>query len=187
MAMLTLEDLSGKADAVVFSETFERLAGVIKPDAMVFVTGSVDRRRDRPSIIVDQIIPIDEAIEQLTGALELRLGDACAGADFLQRLSEVLLRHRGQTPIQMQLRLPRHGGVKVTVQPDKQWFVKPSRRLVDELVGLLKEENLLLRPKVANGNGGNGRRFYSRPAPRQAPLISNGPNATPSPAVTRFD
>jgi DNA polymerase-3 subunit alpha len=46
MAMLTLEDLSGKADAVVFSETFERLAGVIKPDAMVFVTG-----RDRKSVV----------------------------------------------------------------------------------------------------------------------------------------
>ena len=76
MAMLTLEDLTGKADAVVFSDAYERLGERIGLEAMVFVAGTVDRRRERPNIIVDEIIPIDQALEQLTSGIGLRLTSA---------------------------------------------------------------------------------------------------------------
>jgi len=191
MAMLTLEDLTGKADAVAFAETYERVADRLKPEAMVFVCGSVDRRRERPSIIIDDVIPIDGAIEQLTASVVLRLDETAVMGDSLQRLREVLVRHRGPCPVCLEIRPSCRRDVCATVRPDKQWFVKPSRRLVDELVGLLKEENLLLRPKQAAGNGrsgpnGNGGRFY-RPVPRQGSLIPGAQNAPSSQAVTRFD
>jgi DNA polymerase-3 subunit alpha len=80
MAMLTVEDLTGKCDAVVFSETYEQFANLVKPDAMVFLAGSVDTRRERPSIVVDEILPIDSAIEMLTAGLTLKVGQALAGA-----------------------------------------------------------------------------------------------------------
>jgi hypothetical protein len=89
--------------------------------------------------------------------------------------------------------------VRVTVRPDARWFVAPSRQLVSELVGLLGEENLLLRPKKPADNGGS-RKFYQKPAgPRQAGMFRPPPPqqqeayiASPaareaSPAVTRFN
>jgi hypothetical protein len=98
------------------------------------------------------------------------------------------MRHRGSCPVLLEVRPASRPDVRATVRPDKQWFVAPSRRLVDELVGLLREENLLLRPRSAGNGGGNGggRRFY-RPAQRQGPAAPNGPNGNVSPAVTRFD
>ena len=186
MAMLTLEDLTGKCDAVVFSDAYEHFAELLVPEVMVFVTGSIDRRRERVSIIVDDIIPIDTAIERLTGSITLRMPPAMTG-EFLRRVHDVLVRHRGNCPVFFQVRPASRGDLITTIRPDKQWFVNPTRRLTDELVGLLGQENLRLRPKPANGGprlaNGNGWRARKPPA-RQQRL----PNNTPaSPAVTRFN
>jgi DNA polymerase-3 subunit alpha len=180
MAMLTLEDLTGKADAVAFSETYERLSSLIHPEAMVFVVGMVDRRRDRPSIIVDDIIPINLALEQLTGAILLR-PPAGSGSEFFKGLQDVLAKHRGQCPIVLEIVPSLRSDVKAVVKPDRQWCVQPSRNLIDALTQLLPEENILLRPKPG-GNGTPRRGQFNKfgSAPR-------GQTGQASPAVTRFD
>jgi hypothetical protein len=73
MAMLSVEDLTGKGSAVVFAETYEKLGGLLQEQALVFVIGTVDRRRDRPSIIVNDLAPLETALEKLTGSVLLRL------------------------------------------------------------------------------------------------------------------
>lgn len=166
MAMLTVEDLSGKCDAVVFPRTFDALGELLKAEEMVFLRGTVDRRRERPNIIVEDVIPIDRAIEQLTGQVTVRLGGAGLAEEVLQRTREVLERHRGNCPVLFELAPPGQPDVRTTVRPDTRWFVQPSRKLVDDIEDLLGQENLLLTPKPnENGNGGgNGRRAYRKPA-----------------------
>ncbi len=88
MAMLTLEDLFGKSDAVVFPDTYEKTRALLEKDALVFVSGSIDRRREKPSIIVDDLIPINAALEQLTLAIKLTLPGIQPGGEFLGRLQE---------------------------------------------------------------------------------------------------
>ena len=80
----------------------------------------------------------------------------------------------------LELRPATRGDVMTTIRPDKQWFVKPCRRLVDEFRGLLGEKNVRLRPKPPaqgsgqrNGGGFGGSQRYGgtngsyRPAARQ--------------------
>jgi DNA polymerase-3 subunit alpha len=180
MAMLTLEDLIGKADAVVFSEAYQRLTALIRPEAMVFVVGTVDRRRDRPNIIVDEIIPIDQALEQLTGAITLR-PPAGSGQDFFKTLQGLLAQHPGQCPISLEIVPQLRSDVKAVIKPDRQWYLQPSRKLLDALTKLLPEETISLRPKP--GNNGAGRRGPFNKF-SQAP---RGQAGQASPAVTRFD
>jgi len=185
MAVLTVEDITARCDAVVFADAYERLADLLTPEAMVFIIGSIDRRRERVSIIVEDVIPIDRAIEQLTGSVTLRLPPAVTG-EYLRRVHDVLVRHRGNCPVFFRLRPAGRGDVLTTVRPDKQWFVKPTRRLVDELVGLGGEENLLLRPKLPNGTRrpANGLRRAGKPYAR--PRLIPG-NTVTSPAAQRFN
>ncbi len=175
MAMLTVEDLTGKCDAVVFPRAYETYAEMLVPENMVFLMGTVDWRRERPNILVDEIIPIDQAIEQLTASVLLRLGPGQPGEDLLQRLHDVLVRHRGECPILIELRPAQQSDVRATVRTDRQWSVHPTRGLVDELVGLLGQENIVLMPKRANPNGGNGngRRFPRRQPARQGQLVTD--------------
>ncbi len=161
MAMLTIEDLTGKCDAVVFSETYEKYAHLIEPEAMVFITGAADRRRERINIVVDEITPINQAIERLTGEILIRIPRSRPMNEVLEPLKEILLAHRGSVPVCIQLRTTLRNDITATVRPDREWFVAPSRKLVDRLTDLLGEENLLLKPKN-NNNGANRHNNYRR-------------------------
>ncbi len=169
MAMLTVEDLTGSCEAVVFAEVYEKVTELLRADQMVFLVGTVDRRRDRVSLIVQEVIPLDRAVEERTGSLLLRLPSGAAVAELLKRLHDVLVRHRpsrgsgrpgfdtelsrgalgegrGDCPVFLEIRPATRGDVRTIVRLDRPWCVRPNRRLIDELVGLLGEENIVLRP-----------------------------------------
>ena len=75
MAMLTLEDGVAKADAVTFSETFATCYMHLEVDRVVFLEGKVDRRREEPSIVVDKVIPVEDAASRLARAVKIVLRD----------------------------------------------------------------------------------------------------------------
>jgi DNA polymerase III subunit alpha len=60
MAIVQLEDLTGKAEAVVFPKSFERIGEHIIADRRLMVWGKVDRRDDRTQFIIDDAEPIEE-------------------------------------------------------------------------------------------------------------------------------
>jgi len=59
MAFLTLEDASGQSEAVVFSDTYERLQKLLVEEATLMVWGKVDRRDDRVQLIIEDAEPIE--------------------------------------------------------------------------------------------------------------------------------
>ena len=54
MAVLTLEDLHGTIEAVVFPRVYERGVELWREDAILIVEGKVDTRSDRPQLVVDR-------------------------------------------------------------------------------------------------------------------------------------
>jgi hypothetical protein len=54
MAVLTLEDLHGSIEAVVFPRVYERASEVFREDSILIIEGKVDTRGERPQIVVDR-------------------------------------------------------------------------------------------------------------------------------------
>ena len=75
MAHLTLEDKTGPIDAVVFPRTYDLVAPLLETDRIVFLKGKIDRKRETPQLLVDEVIPIELAPEQLTRAVKIVLHD----------------------------------------------------------------------------------------------------------------
>ncbi len=78
MAMLSIEDASsaagaGPMDAVVFPRTYAVVQPLLESDAIVILKGKIDRRREEPNLIVDEVIPIEMAAERLTRAVRIKL------------------------------------------------------------------------------------------------------------------
>ncbi|HAI14783.1 MAG TPA: DNA polymerase III subunit alpha [Phycisphaerales bacterium] len=73
MAMITIEDKTGSIDGVIFSDAYAIAAPLLESDAIVLLKGKVDRRREEPNIIVNQVIPVRDAVSQLTQAVNIRL------------------------------------------------------------------------------------------------------------------
>ena len=179
MAMLTLEDLTGKCDAVVFPKTFATVSELLHPEALIFIKGTIDRRRERPSIIVDDVIPINQAVEQLVGQIMLTLPAGGTASCLLERTAELLKSNAGNCPVLLKMTPTSRNDICMTIRTGKQWFVTPSTQVVETLEGLFEQENLLLMPKH-NGNGRglagrNGRRAnFGR---RASSMQANGPTA----------
>jgi DNA polymerase-3 subunit alpha len=156
MAVLTVEDVSGQCEAVVFPGVYEEYRDLLTEEAMVFLRGTVDRRRERANIVVEEVVPMDAAVERLTGALLLRLP---AGADdaLLGRLGEVLRAHGGDRPVRLEVTPQARPDVRAQIRVGPELHVAPSRALVAELAELLDEQNVVLQP-AGGGNGAPGRR-----------------------------
>lgn len=59
MAFVTLEDLQGAVELVVFTRVWERAEPWLKPEQIVVATGKVDAERGDPKILVQEIRPVD--------------------------------------------------------------------------------------------------------------------------------
>jgi DNA polymerase III subunit alpha len=81
MAMLSLADRHGQVEGVIFPDSFAKSGEFLQMDRPVVVVGSVDRSRAEPSLIVDRVIPIEQAQEQLATRLEVRLRGSTADGE----------------------------------------------------------------------------------------------------------
>ena len=61
MGFITLEDLSGQIEGLVFPKVYEKYQGKFAADDLVAVSGKLSvREEESPKLLVDRIIPLDE-------------------------------------------------------------------------------------------------------------------------------
>ncbi len=86
MAKLTFEDLSGSVPAMLWPEDFARNEAAVQDDAIVFVKGTLDRRREPAELIITRIIPIERAAAELSRGVVVRLHKGVHQPADLERL-----------------------------------------------------------------------------------------------------
>ncbi|MDR7401435.1 MAG: DNA polymerase III subunit alpha [Armatimonadota bacterium] len=153
MAFVTLEDLTGTCEVIVFPKTYEQAHLVLKRDAVVVVRGRVDVTEQQAKVLADRVVPLEEAeeVEPLLpsggvpeadgngaeparpAALHVRVDTRRCGEDGLLRLREVLSRRRGPAPVFLHLIT---GGREVVMNA-RDLQVHPSADLQAEIEQLL--------------------------------------------------
>jgi len=68
MGFVTLEDLQGKIELVIFSRAWKNIVDWIENDSIVVVTGKVDRERGEPKILVDSMTADYNRLKPLKGS-----------------------------------------------------------------------------------------------------------------------
>jgi len=139
MAIVTVEDLEGQIDCTLFAETLadviKRWPDAIKAESILFIRGKIDKRRETPGIIVNDVVPIDQAVSRLTTAVGVELDRSRHNEEMVPRLGSLLKNHKGN--VEVFLRVPANGWRAVTLRLDRQWAVRPDRELVGDLEELL--------------------------------------------------
>ena len=168
MGILLLEDMSGTAEAVMFSNVFGQFGHLVSGDDAVaeqpvFVMGRVDHGRGDPQIIVDKLVPIDgQPLEKGRLLIALR-GPKLNGSanSTMGRVRELLIEHNPASAgtdsdrisdVSLGQSVPYDLVVEtetafVTLNPES----KPRVRL---LPGLVKELCTLLGPGAVHLHGG---------------------------------
>lgn len=75
MAIATLADRNGTFDAVLFAETFAAYGELMQEGKVVVLSGSIDRSRAEPGVIVDRVFAVEDAAAHLASRIEIRLTD----------------------------------------------------------------------------------------------------------------
>jgi len=133
MAMITIEDLHGQIDGVLFCDTFAACGEALSDHAMIFIVGQVDKSRGAASIKVDRVIPIARAASELAGSIEIHLDEGEEAEATLAMLNGEL---------QRQARLNGSGGKPVPVRlhlyaDSKHVILEPTRLRVAASESLL--------------------------------------------------
>ena len=74
MAVVTLEDLQGTLEVVVFPKTYEQTAGIWRDGAILLVAGRVDHRGDEASLLADSVWDWDAVADQGAEAFAKEVG-----------------------------------------------------------------------------------------------------------------
>jgi DNA polymerase-3 subunit alpha len=143
MAMLTLEDITGKLDAVVFPRTYTNISALLEEEQMIFVTGMLDRSRNRPQIIIEEVTPIDRALEQFTGAVKIRL-PGNENVEMENSLQEAIRDYSGSCPVILETRPAVKPDLVAAVKAGENFRVQPSRELVTRLEEVLGGQDYVL-------------------------------------------
>ncbi|MFI7065731.1 DNA polymerase III subunit alpha [Kribbella sp. NPDC050124] len=102
-ATATVEDLAGSIECLFFPATYQVLSGQLIQDAIVFVTGRLDKREDVPRLIAAEI-----AIPDLSEApvVKLELAQANVVPRTVNQLRYVLAAHPGPSEVHLRVRGP---------------------------------------------------------------------------------
>ncbi|HRU04235.1 MAG TPA: DNA polymerase III subunit alpha [Candidatus Brocadiia bacterium] len=152
MARLDFEDLTGKVSAVVFPEAFKKFGSMMNPGDIVFLQGTVDRSMERPSFRVDNVIPLADAPQRLAASATLRLERLSLDEPALARLKSVCERHKGPTPLSLDIGLPDRRRVLIRSQLN----VKVTGAFAQEIAAVTGDGRLVLSPQTYDPNSGRG-------------------------------
>ncbi len=132
MAILTVEDLAGSVDALVFGELYDRVALLIhQPSLALWLKGTVVQEEKGPKLVAQEITTLDAALPRWPEKLDLRLQAAGATKEQLLALKDILARHRGPVPAFLHLLAPKGQGAILALPPELG--LTPSPQLAEEV------------------------------------------------------
>ncbi|MBF0424287.1 MAG: DNA polymerase III subunit alpha [Magnetococcales bacterium] len=107
MAFLTLEDMYGQIEAVLFPEVYQASRIALEGEGPVIVTGSVSSGEEEPKVIVDALRPLDAFREEVCRELRIETSALTLSQETLGRLKILLAKHQGgRCRIRFTLRWP---------------------------------------------------------------------------------
>lgn len=138
MALLTLEDLEGQVEVVVFPDLYASNLGLLQEERVVVITGDGSKRGEGVSVRASQIWSIEQAWEQLVRGMHLYFNLSENGETQFTALRNRLALHRGRTRLYLHLNLSDTD--QVTISAGDQYLVRPGpdlTRLIKEIAGTI--------------------------------------------------
>ena len=133
-AIVTLEDLEGSVEVMVFPNHYQQAGPILAEDTVITVRAKVDRSDDDGIRVVAQEVSPADLSEAIAGPLRLTLQQSRCVPPLMERLREVLADHPGTTEVHLHLT----GGTRTTVlRLDDRNRVTASPSLFADLKALL--------------------------------------------------
>jgi DNA polymerase III subunit alpha len=143
MCVFTLDDASGSIEVVVFPEAFKQHGHYTENGRSVLVHGRFERDDESVRLLASEIVPLEMVRERLAKSVAIRLSMPPHGRATLERLLELLARHKGDRRVAFVVfEQDRHLRVTADVSGIR---VRPSEQLVSEVEKICGAGSVSLR------------------------------------------
>lgn len=142
MAIVTFEDFFGSVEVLIFPKVFPLVEIQLKPDAVVLVRGKISLREDRPRLMADEVIPLEDALKVRVHGIRIQLAQEME-RPALEQLKTTLLSSPGRVPVELSFGKSEGGAVRVMV--GSTLHVEPSQGLLQSLIDLVGPDSISLR------------------------------------------
>lgn len=130
MAFVTLEDLNGFVEMVVFPEIYQAAAELLKSEAPLLVTGTLDVSEESCKLMAQKIVALQEVNLEQTRRVNFRLSTVGLDSDRLRALRDIVARHRGKCEVVVRLLIPNRSETVLKLPEDL--LVAASDELMEE-------------------------------------------------------
>jgi DNA polymerase-3 subunit alpha len=131
MAFLTLEDMKGFVEVILFPEVFRAALPVLNGGDPILVRGTVDPSEDHVKIKATEVQPLSEIPLPSQKNLRLKIPLASLMPSQLEGLKEILADHRGHTRVLLHLINGKQQETIIALSD--QYAVDPSPRFQDRV------------------------------------------------------
>lgn len=143
MAIVTLEDVMGSIEILVFPKSYDRYRDLLRKDAKVFITGRASIGDDPAGkLICDRVVPF----EQVPQDIWLQFADLQAYEAGREKLAEILRRSAGQDSVIIYLKKER----AKKVLPQKYCVSARDEAMMRELSGTFGKDNVRVTARKMN-------------------------------------
>ncbi len=141
MAVFVLEDLQGQVEVVLFPDVLSEFGALLVEDAVVFVRGKADYRRERANVIASELIPLEKAREKLAKGVRIQLDAREVTEETVRQIRNICLHHRGSRPFAIVITT---GKGRVHATADRTLSVNPDVEFCRKMRQLVGDENFTL-------------------------------------------
>jgi DNA polymerase-3 subunit alpha len=135
-AMFDLDDTEGTMRCILWPEPFQRFGELVKADSIVAVLGAIDKRGgDEASVIVNELVPLEELPSRFTRAMTLRLLENVHGTAGVDQLYEILRGYPGNCRLNLVICLADGTRVRCPCERPRVAITQEMRRRVEEFLG----------------------------------------------------
>jgi DNA polymerase-3 subunit alpha len=145
MAFVTLEDLKGSIEIILFAELYKKVSTIVKGERPVMIKGkiSVDENNQKVKIRAEEVLPLSDAISMIPGKIHFNLDVTHVSKPQLEKFKNILKNHPGKCDAYLHLFIP---GQSETV------IVLPDDFRLDSCDALFQEVEYLFGRQVATIN-----------------------------------
>jgi DNA polymerase-3 subunit alpha len=140
MAFLSLEDMKGKIEVIIFPDLFRTVRPYLKVDVPLLIRGVLDKGEERYKVKASSVVPLDEAKKERISKVHFRLRTPGLSKEQLLRLREILEENKGGCEALLHLIVPPQSEVIMALSP--ALTVEPSERMRQSVEGLFGEKTV---------------------------------------------
>jgi len=102
-AILLIEDLVGSMEVVLYSNEYKLAQELIKPDAVLFFEGTVDKTREEPSFKAREVYTLEAVQKKKTREIVVQTSSVKLDDATVEAMKKIFADNKGGTPVKLEL------------------------------------------------------------------------------------